>query len=65
MRETEDPCDIDAENFYRLVLIVRSVAVSRPQNLFKFAEQHSIKVIDENSSKCKYIVYKYLFPFVL
>lgn len=51
MRETEDPCDIDAENFYRLVMIVRSIAVTRPQNLHKFAEQHSTKPIDENSSK--------------
>lgn len=31
-------CDIDAENFFRLVLIVRGVAVSRPQNLVKFTE---------------------------
>ena len=51
MRETEDPCDIDAENFYRLVLIVRSIAVTRPQNLYKFAEQHSGKTVDENSSQ--------------
>ncbi|KAJ8682718.1 hypothetical protein QAD02_018510 [Eretmocerus hayati] len=49
MRETEDPCDIDAENFYRLILIVRGVAVTRPHNLYKFAEQHSAKSIDENS----------------
>ncbi|CAB0040844.1 unnamed protein product, partial [Trichogramma brassicae] len=40
MRETEDPNDIDAENFYRLVLIVRSIAVTRPHNLHKFAEQN-------------------------
>lgn len=51
MRETEDSSDIDAENFYRLVLIVRSIAVTRPQNLFKFAEQHSAKPIEESESK--------------
>lgn len=55
MRETEDPCDIDAENFYRLVLIVRSIAVTRPQNLFKFAEQNSAKTIDESSSEYTFI----------
>ncbi|XP_034944940.1 E3 ubiquitin-protein ligase UBR4 isoform X2 [Chelonus insularis] len=27
---------MDAENFYRLILIVRSIAISRPQNLAKF-----------------------------
>ncbi|XP_031787712.1 protein purity of essence isoform X2 [Nasonia vitripennis] len=47
MRETEDPCDIDAENFYRLVVIVRSIAVTRPQNLYKFAEQHCTKTSEE------------------
>lgn len=53
MRETEDPCDIDAENFYRLILIVRSIAVTRPQNLYKFAEQHSSKAIDDATSMFK------------
>lgn len=32
------PQDIDPEAFYRLVLTVRSVAVARPYNLTKFAE---------------------------
>ena len=49
MRELKDPRDIDAENFYRLVLIVRSIAIVRPQNLAKFAEQHSPKPVDESS----------------
>lgn len=49
MRDIDDPRDIDAENFYRLVLIVRSIAVARPQNLAKFAEQHAAKPIDEAS----------------
>lgn len=52
MREANDPCDIDAENFYRLVLIVRAIAVSRPHNLAKFAEQHVNKSIDESSGTC-------------
>lgn len=30
--------DIDAENYYRLVMIVRGIAVARPQNLVKFAD---------------------------
>lgn len=52
MREADDPADIDAENFYRLVLIVRAIAVSRPHNLAKFAEQYANKSIDENSGTC-------------
>lgn len=54
MRETEDPCDIDAENFYRLVVIVRSIAVTRPQNLYKFAEQHCSKTTEEIHSMLNY-----------
>lgn len=61
MQNLEDPSDIDAENYYRLILIVRSIAVSRPQNLKKFAEQHSPKAIDENSSK----FYLFLFNFFI
>jgi len=34
--ENESPKYMDAEAYYRLVLIIRSVAVSRPQNLFNF-----------------------------
>lgn len=49
MREANDPADIDAENFYRLVLIVRAIAVSRPHNLAKFAEQYTNKPIDEST----------------
>ncbi|XP_018357497.1 PREDICTED: E3 ubiquitin-protein ligase UBR4 isoform X2 [Trachymyrmex cornetzi] len=49
MREANDPADIDAENFYRLVLIVRAIAVSRPHNLAKFAEQYANKSIDEST----------------
>ncbi|KAL0119215.1 hypothetical protein PUN28_009656 [Cardiocondyla obscurior] len=49
MREANDPADIDAENFYRLVLIVRAVAISRPHNLAKFAEQYANKSIDESA----------------
>ncbi|KAK2587956.1 hypothetical protein KPH14_004040 [Odynerus spinipes] len=48
MRETEDPRDIDAENFYRLVLIVRGIAICRPHNLAKFAEQYTNKSVDES-----------------
>ncbi|XP_008551349.1 E3 ubiquitin-protein ligase UBR4 isoform X1 [Microplitis demolitor] len=39
---------MDAENFYRLVLIVRSIAIARPYNLTKFAEQNTAKPINEN-----------------
>lgn len=52
MREANDSCDIDAENFYRLVLIVRAIAVSRPHNLAKFAEQYANKSIDESNGTC-------------
>lgn len=50
MRGANDQCDIDAEDFYRLVLIVRAISASRPHNLAKFAEQYMNKSIDENSS---------------
>lgn len=33
--------DLDAESYYRLLLIVRGIAVARPQNLVKFTEGHS------------------------
>lgn len=33
--------DLDAESYYRLVLIVRGIAVARPQNLVKFADAHT------------------------
>lgn len=39
---------MDAENFYRLVLIVRSIAIARPHNLAKFAEQNTTKSMDES-----------------
>lgn len=32
--ELMDPKNLDAEAFYRLVLIIRGITVSRPQNLF-------------------------------
>jgi len=57
MREANDPADIDAENFYRLVLIVRAIAVSRPHNLAKFAEQYVNKSIDENNGRRFAIIY--------
>lgn len=33
--------DLDAESYYRLLLIVRGIAVTRPQNLVKFTDGHS------------------------
>ncbi|CAH1119052.1 unnamed protein product [Phaedon cochleariae] len=33
--------DLDAESYYRLVLIVRGIAVARPQNLVKFSDSHT------------------------
>lgn len=57
MREADDPADIDAENFYRLVLIVRAIAVSRPHNLAKFAEQYANKSIDENSGTLRSLIF--------
>lgn len=38
---SNDYGDIDAENYYRLVMIVRCIAVSRPQNLVKFADSQT------------------------
>lgn len=56
MREANDPADIDAENFYRLVLIVRAIAVSRPHNLAKFAEQYANNSIDESTgTRCVFL----------
>lgn len=51
MRDTSDPRDIDAENFYRLVLIVRGIAIARPSNLAKFTQQFCAKSVDLGSSK--------------
>lgn len=39
--ENKNIKDIDAESFYRLVLIVRGIAVARPQNLIKFTDSHT------------------------
>lgn len=33
--------DLDAESYYRLLLIVRGIAVTRPQNLVKFTDGQS------------------------
>lgn len=33
--------DLDAESYYRLILIVRGIAISRPQNLVKFTDGHT------------------------
>lgn len=46
------PKDIDPEAFYRLVLTVRSVAVARPYNLIKFAENLPVVEITSPTSKC-------------
>lgn len=43
LAEVRDPRDLDAEAFYRLVLTARGVAVARPYNLAKFAEQQQDK----------------------
>lgn len=64
-----DSKDIDAESYYRLVLIVRGVAVARPQNLVKFSDTHiSIQdvVLDDpldpkptkSQSKSKHLLFK-------
>lgn len=39
--ENKNLKNLDAESYYRLVLIVRGIAVSRPQNLVKFADSHT------------------------
>lgn len=38
---TKNKNDLDAESYYRLVMIVRGIAVSRPQNLVKFTDSHT------------------------
>ncbi|KAJ8985586.1 hypothetical protein NQ317_015077 [Molorchus minor] len=47
--------NLDAESYYRLVLIVRGIAVTRPQNLVKFADSHtSIQdIVIEEPLECK------------
>lgn len=55
--DQKERSNIDAENYYRLVMIVRSIAVARPQNLVKFADTHtSIQdiVLDDPLGKCFY-----------
>ncbi|KAF5286898.1 hypothetical protein FQA39_LY00431 [Lamprigera yunnana] len=39
--DTKNYADIDAENYYRLVMIVRGLAISRPQNLVKFSDSQT------------------------
>jgi E3 ubiquitin-protein ligase UBR4 len=43
LAEVTDPRDLDAEAFYRLVLTARGVAVARPYNLARFADQQQDK----------------------
>lgn len=38
--ERQDPKNLDAEAYYRLVLNTRGIAVSRPQNLYNFEFTH-------------------------
>jgi len=38
--EREDPKNMDAEAYYRLVLITRGITVSRPQHLSNFEYTH-------------------------
>jgi len=38
--EREDPKNMDAEAYYRLVLITRGITVSRPQHLSNFEFTH-------------------------
>lgn len=63
MQKINDPRDIDAENFYRLVLIVRNIAVARPNNLAKFADQHAAKLIDISSGKVELLKIGYFIDF--
>ncbi|XP_069695727.1 E3 ubiquitin-protein ligase UBR4 isoform X2 [Periplaneta americana] len=49
LREVQDPRDLDAEAFYRLVLTARGVAVARPYNLAKFADQQDKTPVSEES----------------
>lgn len=35
LKQKEDAKDLDAEAFYRLVLMTRAIAITRPQNLTK------------------------------
>ncbi|XP_066587252.1 E3 ubiquitin-protein ligase UBR4 [Prorops nasuta] len=49
MREIGDMKNLDAENLYRLVLIMRNISVARPHNLAKFIESHVDKPIDEST----------------
>jgi E3 ubiquitin-protein ligase UBR4 len=50
LAKVRDPRDLDAEAFYRLVLTARGVAVARPYNLAKFAEQQQVKTLVSEES---------------
>lgn len=39
--EPKEYINIDPESYYRLVMIARGIAVSRPQNLVKFADSQA------------------------
>lgn len=47
LRQTADPRNVDPENFFRLLLLTRAIAVSRPLNLVKFAGP--LPILQQNS----------------
>lgn len=50
-KDTSDPRDLDPEAFYQLIIIARSIAVARPQNIGRFTPDvnysEPLKVIPE------------------
>ncbi|GAB0092871.1 Protein purity of essence [Sergentomyia squamirostris] len=45
MSEVKDPKNIDPEAFYRLVLMARSIAVTRPQSLWKICIENNYQIL--------------------
>ncbi|XP_050533339.1 E3 ubiquitin-protein ligase UBR4 [Daktulosphaira vitifoliae] len=62
--EKNDPKTMDAEAYYRMVLIIRGIVINRPQNLsnFEYTENAGLN-IDQSSHWCQPLIQKLISVF--